>query len=193
MYLPNYLSMHRPFDVCMHLSIYRLYLDRIYLFMYLPIYLSMHRDPIDVCVRVSHTCACTRVSCRPSFAFEIHYSALAHFLCHPSPSLWTCPLCIMPNGHHGSVWAQCWHCRQWTNCHLRPEEEYYFWVGYYCDTCCDWINEDDHAWLAFHSLVRTRHQISGRVSCTAHDNPLVALVALYDVLESLVQFIHDPH
>ena len=96
----------------------------------------------------------------------------------------------MPDG--GLIWMQCCHCRQWTHCHRRHQEDFEFWVGDWCDTCYDWIEEDEDAWLAFHSLVRTRHQISGRVSCTARENPLKALVALDGVLEPLVRFIHDP-
>ncbi len=39
-----------------------------------------------------------------------------------------------------------------TQCMPRYAESYVLWVGWYCDTCYEWIDIDDEHWRLFHRL-----------------------------------------
>ena len=69
----------------------------------------------------------------------------------------------------GSKDGWCVYCRTWNVVHLREEEDYAKYFGWYCDACFDWIEADEKHWR-LHALMcmadRSRsHPLSSMVEC----------------------------
>ena len=52
----------------------------------------------------------------------------------------------MPNG---AITAHCHYCWLFTTVHFRSEDDYVYWIGWYCDACTGWIDINEEHWRLF--------------------------------------------
>ena len=64
--------------------------------------------------------------------------------------------------------------------HLRSEDEYIFFLGWYCDECYDWIEADDAHWRFFAKL---------RIADPSGSHPITNIFASDDVGHAVADFL----
>ena len=85
----------------------------------------------------------TQVHINATRVYLDRYSALYGVRNHSSqavmPYMFLCDrkISVMPNG---AITARCHYCWLFTTVHLRSEDDYVYWIGWYCDACTDWID-----------------------------------------------------
>ena len=83
----------------------------------------------------------------------------------------------MPNG---AIWGWCGHCKTHKTVHLRSTDDYYFFCGWFCDPCLDWIDTHQEHWRLYRLL---------READSTASHPLTALICMEPYGQQIAAFL----